>query len=117
MAITKEELKNKMREKGLVVLNVEPESDFLKRHIEGSHNITWGQDHGAFAQAAEKAYGKQRAFVLYGSDVTSAAGSNAAKYLQGLGFNAMDFPGGMKDWLEGGFPIQGTQTLPKNGPS
>lgn len=104
-----------MTQKGLVVLDVDSPGEYVKCHIVGSQNLAWGQDHGAFAQAVEKAYGKNRAFILYGSDITSAAGANAAKFLREHGFDAQDYPGGLKEWREAGFPVEGNATSQKPG--
>lgn len=108
MSVSKEELLEKMKEADLVVLNVLSEEEFQRSHIRGSRNLTLTQDYGDFAHEVEKRYGKVRSFILYGSDATSAEGANAARILRGHDFNAQDYPGGMREWLAAGLPVEGS---------
>ncbi len=107
--MTKEQLKGKMKEKGIVVLNVLSESDFEKLHIRGSRSQPLNQDHGAFAHEVERQYGKGRSFVTYCADFTCAAGANAARILREHGFTAENYPGGIEEWHRAGWPTDGTQ--------
>ena len=107
MPMTKEAVKDKMKDFNVMILNVLPESDYAKLHITGSENIPLGQNSGDFAQAVEKKYGKDKFFITYCAGVTCQAGPNAAKALRENGFKANDYPGGIKEWSEAGFPTEG----------
>jgi rhodanese-related sulfurtransferase len=109
MGMTKEQLKDRIKEKDVVVLNVLPGSDFEKLHIKGSHSEPFIQDYGAFVQGVEKRYGKGRSFITYCADISSAAAANAAKILRDHGFKAEDYSGGIADWNNAGWPTEGTQ--------
>jgi len=109
MGMTKEAVFKNIRRKDLIVLNVLPDDDFLKLHIRGSQNLPLFQNRGLFAAEVEKKFGKDKYFITYSADITCAAGPNAAQALRNRGFNAQDYPGGMKEWLEAGLPIEGIQ--------
>jgi rhodanese-related sulfurtransferase len=109
MSMTKEAVQKKMKEQNVVVLNVLPDTDYAKLHITGSKNLPLGLNSSDFAQAVEKQYGKDKFFITYCVGMTCNAGPNAAKALIEKGFKADDYPGGMRDWSEAGFPMEGTQ--------
>ena len=115
MALTKEAVQSWMRKKGTVMLNVLSEAEYLKLHIAGSANIPWGPDGTAFIQAVKKAYGMMGLFITYSNDPTCAAGPNAAKYLREHKFNADNYPGGIQDWSDSGWPVDGTMAVKKVG--
>ena len=106
--MTKEQLKDRMKDKGLVVLNVLSEGNFQKMHIRGSHSQPLEKDPGAFAQEVERRYGKVRSFITYCAGITCAAGPNAAKILRNHGFKAESYPGGLEEWHRAGWPTDGT---------
>jgi rhodanese-related sulfurtransferase len=108
MTMSKEAVKDKMKDVNTVVLNVLPETEFSKLHIVGSENLPFGENIDEFAQAVENKYGKQKFFITYCASLTCDAGPKAAKALQGKGFKANDFAGGVKEWSEAGFPTEGT---------
>jgi rhodanese-related sulfurtransferase len=107
MAITKEMVKDKIRETNVLLLNVLPEDDFLKLHIKGSHSMPLTQDREAFVADVETRYGKGMFLITYGEDVVCAAGMNAAKILKKNGFKADFYPGGLREWDEAGLPTEG----------
>jgi rhodanese-related sulfurtransferase len=109
MTMSKEAVKDKMKDANTVVLNVLSEADFAKLHIKGSENLPFGSDAGAFAQAVEKKYGKEKFFITYCASLTCDGGPKAAKALQEKGFKATDYAGGTKDWSEAGFSTEGTE--------
>ena len=108
MGITKEQMRDKMKDNKVVVLNVLPESEYLKMHITGSRNQPLKQDHGHFVQEVEKQYGRTHSFITYCSDATCAAGANAAKILRDHGLQADHYPGGTEEWNNAGWPTEGT---------
>lgn len=108
MTMSKEAVKDKMKDANVVVLNVLPEADYGKLHILGSQSFPLGEKIDEFAQAVEKKYGKEKFFITYCASLTCDAGPKAAKALQEKGLKANDFAGGTKEWSEAGFPTEGT---------
>ena len=108
MSMTKEAVKEKMMDVNTVVLDVLPDNDYAKLHIKGSENLPLGLNSGDFVEAVEKHYGKDKFFITYCAGLTCNAGPDAAKALQKKGFKANDYPGGIQEWSEAGFPTEGT---------
>ena len=111
MPMTKEAVRDKMKEKGVVVLNVLPDSDYAKLHIKGSENLPLGLHTEDFVHAAELRYGKDKFFITYCAGLTCHAGPDAARALQKNGFKAADYPGGIQEWSEAGFPTEGSEAM------
>jgi rhodanese-related sulfurtransferase len=111
MSLNHQDVIEIMKDPRAVVLNVLPEEEFQQLHIEGSRNIPLTLDRGAFAQAVEKQFGKERFFVVYGSNITSHASVDATEVLRQRGFRADVFLSGMKGWTEAGLPMGGTGSL------
>ncbi len=93
MSMTKDAVKNKMKESNVMVLNVLPHNDYAKLHIEGSESLPLGLSSDDFVQAVEKKYGRDKFFITYCAGMTCHAGPDAAKALQKKGFKANDYPG------------------------
>ncbi|HUO58282.1 MAG TPA: rhodanese-like domain-containing protein [bacterium] len=108
MTMTKEAVKDKMKDGNVVVLNVLPEAEFAKLHIIGSENIPFGLTPADFIQAVEKKYGKEKFFITYSASLSSDTGLKAAKTLQENKFKANDYAGGTQEWSEAGYPTEGT---------
>jgi rhodanese-related sulfurtransferase len=111
MTMSKEAVKDKMKDANVVVLNVLPEAEFGKLHIAGSENFPMGENADEFAQAVEKKYGKEKFFITYCASLTCDAGPKAAKALQKKGLKANDYAGGVEEWRGAGFPTEGTEAL------
>jgi rhodanese-related sulfurtransferase len=109
MSMTKEEVQIKLRDSNAVVLNVLPDSDYAKLHIKGSENLPLGLKTSNFIEEATKRFGKNKFLITYCAGMTCNAGPNAAKALKEKGFQADDYPGGMQEWSEAGFPTEGTE--------
>jgi|SRR5581483_4767680 len=107
MAWNKEQVQEKIKQ-GAVVINVLKEDVFKGLHIPGSINIPLGEDPEAFAGTVEQKVGKSKAIITHCSNDACSAGPRAATILRSKGFNAEDYPGGMKEWQEAGFPVEGT---------
>ena len=114
MSMTKERVLSKMKNKNVIVLNVLPVGDFEAQHITGSENIPFGNSVDDFAHAVEKRFGKDRLLITHCSDVSCLTGSAAAMALQKRGFKADDYPGGMRDWEEAGYPTEGADVKTKS---
>lgn len=109
MSLTKEMVRKKMKSRDVVLLNVLTEEDFLKLHIKGSLNLPLAQNRDEFAMEVEKRFGKDKFYISYSASVICAAGPNAAQALRIRGFKAEAYLGGLQEWLEAGFPVEGTQ--------
>jgi rhodanese-related sulfurtransferase len=110
MAITKESVLEKMREKDVVVLDVLPKTDYELLRIKGSHSLpivhTRPED---FALAAEQAYGRDKFFITYCSGFPCRHFQEAAEALVKRGLKAEGYAGGIQEWAESGLPVEGTQ--------
>ncbi len=110
MAITKEELLEKMKEKNVVVLDVLPFADYEKLRIKGSDSLPIiGIRPEVFARAVEAKYGKDKFFVTYCSGFPCRHFMEAADALVKQGLQAQGYPGGIQEWAESGLPVEGTQ--------
>lgn len=109
MPLTKEEVLEKMKEPAVVLVNVLPQADFDRLHIKDSQSLALGPNVHSFETAAMKRFGKQTYLITYGADKDSTLGLNAAKILMVQGFKANNYPGGLKDWSQAGWPTIGTK--------
>jgi rhodanese-related sulfurtransferase len=109
MALTRHVVLEKMNEKDVVMLNVLSEGDFRKIHIKGSFNLPYAKDPKGFVSKVDELFGRGKFFITHCSGVTCMAGPNAAKALRENGFKAEEYPGGMQDWLDAGYPVEGTE--------
>ncbi len=112
MSLTKEMVRKKMRERNVVLLNVLPEGDYVKFHIQGSYNQPLLQNRDEFARQVETRFGKDVFFITYSAGIICAAGPNAAKALRIRGLMADDYPGGVQEWFESGLPTEGLHLHP-----
>src|SRR5581483_11082286 len=98
MPMSKEGVKDKMKDMNTIVLNVLPENEFVRLHIKGSENLPLGQSNDDFTSAVEKRFGKEKFFITYCANTASPTATNAAKALQAKGFKATEYAGGMDEW-------------------
>lgn len=108
LPLTKEEVLSRMKDSGVILVNVLTEKDFDKIHIQGSQCLTLGQNVRAFAIVAKRKFQKGTHFITYGLDGESLLGLNAAKILVSSGFKADHYPGGLADWVKAALPTDGT---------
>jgi len=105
--ITREELKEMIDKKeDFVPINVLSENSFRMGHIKGSINVPiQGPDFEE--KVADKIPIKDRKIVVYCASFECPASPEAAGKLIKMGYkNVYDFEGGIKDWQEGGYPIE-----------
>lgn len=108
--MTKEEVLEKMKGKGVVVLDVLPETDYEMLHIKGSDSLSITRVRPEdFVKAVEKKYGKDKFFITYCSGWPCRHFQEAAQALVQNGFKAEGYAGGIKEWAESGLPVEGTQ--------
>ena len=84
--MTKEDVREKMKEKAVVLLDVGSEENYLKLHIKGSLNQPLGLDRGFFAQEVERKFGKNKFFITYGLETAGIEKMNASQILEEKGF-------------------------------
>lgn len=108
MSMKKEEVYQEMKEEDVVVLNVLPAEEFGKLRIRGSFNVPLGDDHQAFVRAVEDHFGRDKFFITYSAG-KSHKGWEAAKILHTDGFQAEDLQGGLQEWMESGYPVDGSK--------
>jgi rhodanese-related sulfurtransferase len=109
MPLTKEEVLEKMKDPSVVLVNVLPQEQFDRLHIQGSQNLALGPNVRTFESAAAKRFTKQTHFITYGADENGTLGQNAAKLLTVHGYKADYYPGGLKDWSRAGWPTSRTK--------
>ncbi|HVZ81460.1 MAG TPA: rhodanese-like domain-containing protein [bacterium] len=112
MSLNQQDVLEIMKNRHAVALNVLPKEEFQRLHIEGSKNVPWTLDRGAFVQEVEKQFGKEMFLIVHGSNITSRAGIDATEALRRDGFKGDVFLSGMKGWVEAGLPTAGTQSRP-----
>ncbi|MFO7852139.1 MAG: rhodanese-like domain-containing protein [Bacteroidota bacterium] len=101
--ITKEELKKRLENDDIILIDVLSEEEYKDSHIKGAVNIPLKM----IGTKAEEKYDKDDEIVVYCSDADCNASPTAAKKLEDLGFkNVYDFEGGKKEWREAGYPME-----------
>lgn len=114
MSMTKEDVREKMKEKAVVLLDVGSEENYLKLHIKGSLNQPLGPDRGFFAQEVERKFGKNKFFITYGLETAGIEKMNASQILEEKGFESQNFPGGLDEWERAGWSTEGSQATPRS---
>ena len=110
MAITKEKILEKMKEKETVVLDVLPAPDYEMLRIKGSFSMPIVKVRPEdFAREVEEKYGRDRFFVTYCSGFPCRHYQEAAEALVKRGLKAEGYAGGIQEWAESGLPVEGTQ--------
>ncbi|HKL67746.1 MAG TPA: rhodanese-like domain-containing protein [Bacteroidales bacterium] len=101
--ITKEELKDKLDNKDLILIEVLSEEKYKDEHIKGAINIPLKK----IGMEARERLKKDDFIVVYCSNYDCSASPTAAKKLTDLGFeNVYDYEGGKKEWKEAGLPME-----------
>jgi rhodanese-related sulfurtransferase len=109
MKIDKEKMIESMKMGQVVVLNILPKSDYKKLHIKGSESHPFADDPVSFIKEVEVNYGKKKSFILYGDHFGLLDSFLAAKALEDHGFQALNYPGGLREWYRAGLPVEGTE--------
>jgi rhodanese-related sulfurtransferase len=110
MGISKEGVLEKMKEKGVVVLDVLPRTDYELLRIKGSDSFPIvGTRPEDFARAVEEKYGRDPFFITYCSGFPCRHFQEAADVLVKGGLRAEGYAGGIQEWAESGLPVEGTR--------
>lgn len=100
--ITKEELRQKMREgNSFQVVNVLEPSSYHLGFIEGSRRIP-----GSMLPTRYTELDKTREVITYCADKNCNASTKAAELLQKEGFKVRAYKGGIEEWKAAGYPIE-----------
>jgi len=88
----------------LVLVDVLSSDSFNKCHIPGSINVPIED----FEMVAEKKLGKSDQIVVYCASTKCKISEQAYAKLESLGYgNIFDFEGGLQEWQEHSFPLNG----------
>ena len=109
MALSKEEVFEKMAREGVVILNVLPAEDFRKLHIRGSASFPMKKDMSDFCREAADKFGKDKHFIFYGERLGMLDSYLATAALSAQGLQAENYPGGLLEWHRSGMPVEGTE--------
>ncbi len=104
--ITAKELKAKLDRKDdfILIFTLEPFA-FAKMHIPRSINIPYKEIGKRSAELD-----KNKEIVTYCTDVQCTASPIAARKLLALGFTKVrEFSGGIREWTEAGYPVEGEE--------
>ncbi len=104
--ITKEELAGLIKtNKDLKIVDVLSKAHYREEHIKGAISIPMEE----IDKIAPKLLKKDAQVVVYCASFECSASTNAADKLIELGFtNVLDYKGGLKDYKEAGFPLEGS---------
>jgi len=101
--ITKDELKNKLENGNIHLVEVLDEEAFKKSHIKGAINIPLKK----IGTEAKQRFSEKDEIVVYCSNYDCSASPTAAEKLESLGFeNVFDYEGGKKEWSEAGLAME-----------
>lgn len=101
--ITKEELKEKLDNDEVILVDVLSEESYERSHIKGAVNIPYK----IIGTKAKEKFGKDDRIVVSCSGPGCQASHTAAEKLEDLGFNNIyHYKGGKKEWEEAGYPME-----------
>lgn len=108
--LTREELKKKLDAKeDFLLINVLSKASFDSLRIEGSKHADVHQPD--FLEKIEKLTvgDKNKEIIVYCASFTCQASPGAARKLDEGGYtNVYDYSGGLADWKEGGYSVEGS---------
>jgi rhodanese-related sulfurtransferase len=91
------------------VINVLDEKQYEENRIPGTINIPLESD-GFVGKVEDRVDGKDKRVVVYRASADCDASPRAAKKLEDAGFTSViDFDGGVKEWAEAGYQLEGTK--------
>lgn len=95
-------LKPRIEKNEVVVLDVRAPEDFAKEHIPGAKNVPLAELAKHLAKLP-----KDKTLVTYCWNLTCFAAPKAALELAQKGFKVQELIGGIKEWKNSGFPVEG----------
>jgi len=105
--IDRETLKQKLdNNEDVKLIEVLMPKPFNQAHIKGAINIPLNK----IAKEATERFHKDDQIIVYCADKECKASPAAAEKLETFGFsNVYDYEGGKKDWMEAGYPVEGSE--------
>jgi len=100
-AVTKEELKKRLRNRDVLVLDVRPPEEFDAGHIPGALSIPVGE-----LKRRLRELPKNKEIVAYCRGQYCSFAPEAARYLAGKGYDVKLLREGLPDWSSAGLPIE-----------
>lgn len=101
--IQKEELKKRLEDDSLTIIEVLEPEEYNKEHIKGAVNIPLKE----VVKEARQRFDKDQELVVYCSDADCTASPTAGKKLEDAGYsNVYHYKGGKKEWKEAGYPME-----------
>lgn len=104
--ITKEELKEKLNDRNVVIVNVLKEESYDNLHIKGSVNIPRSE----LENSRWNELDKNKEIITHCTNYACNSSRYAAEFLQSKGFNVKAYEGGIEEWKEAGYPVEGKST-------
>jgi len=102
-AIQLDDLKKKLDNENVKLVEVLDEDAYKAEHIKGAINIPLER----IGTEAKDKFDKNDEIIVYCSSYSCSASPTAAKKLESLGFNNVyDFEGGKKEWKDAGLPME-----------
>lgn len=102
-AIGREELKEALDASGVVLIDARPAEEYSYLHIRGALNVPIGR-----IEELAATLDPDSPIVVYGQDAGSAESAVAADKLNTLSFaNVLRYQGGLDDWMEAGYGVEG----------
>ena len=100
--IDKENLKKKLDQNAITLIEVLSKESYEKEHIKGAVNIPLEE----IGHEAKQRFNKDEPIAVYCSNFDCGASPAAVKKLEDMGFsNVYDYQGGKKDWKDAGLPM------------
>ena len=103
--VTKEDVLEHLKNGSAVVVDVLGKGDYDRAHIKGAVSIPLD----LLEQGELEALGDMKNVITYCKSYTCGASKNAATILAGMGYNAMAYEGGIREWKDSGLPVKGTE--------
>ena len=100
-AVTKEELKKRLRNKNVLVLDVRPPEEFDAGHIPGALSIPVAE-----LKRRLRELPKNKEIVAYCRGQYCSFAPEAVRYLTGKGYDAKLLRDGLPDWASAGLPVE-----------
>lgn len=100
-AVTKEELKKRLRSKDVFVLDVRPPEEFDAGHIPGALSIPLAE-----LKRRLRELPKDKEIVAYCRGQYCSFAPEAVRYLTGKGYEAKLLRDGLPDWASAGLPLE-----------
>lgn len=100
-AVTKEELKKRLRNKDVLVVDVRPPEEFDAGHIPGALSIPLAELRRRLRELP-----KNKEIVAYCRGQYCSFAPEAVRYLSGKGYDAKLLRDGLPDWATAGLPIE-----------